>query len=339
MITKAILLAGGRGSRLFPLTETLPKPLLPIGNIPALSRILRNLEKTGINSATITLGYLGDKIVSRYGGIFRTLHLDYTREKEPLGTAGAVRAAVLGGADAALPAFASADKENSDTLVLSGDALFEGDLSALIETHHRYRADVTIAAKVVEDVTGYGVILGRPSRIESFLEKPDPDTTPSHLVNTGIYLLSRRVLSEIPASGPYDFGKQLFPALLRKGYTLACHVYDDYWCDIGTPQSYHAANLRYSGGESIVGNGCRLASSAILEKSVLFDRVRMEEATEAVNSVLCENVTLHGGVTVLSCVVGEGCELVESPPPGSLVFTEKGSITVRPLESGLPLPV
>ncbi len=337
MITKAILLAGGRGSRLFPLTESIPKPLLPIDNIPALSRIFRNLERTGIRHATVTLGYLGDKIAARYGGIFRTLHLEYSREEKPLGTAGAVKAAALISNEEALPAFARNEKTEDAYLVLSGDALFEGDLSELIETHNRRRADVTIAAKEVGDVTGYGVILGKPSRIESFLEKPDPSTAPSHLVNTGIYVLSRRVLEEIPA-GPYDFGRELFPALLRKGYTLCYHVYDDYWCDIGTPESFLSCNLRYSEGKTVLGNACRLAPTAKTRKSVFFDHVTLGDRSFAENSVLCEGVTLGEGVSVLSCVVGAGCELKVSPPPGSLVWSEGGKLALRPLETAV-LPI
>lgn len=330
MVTKAILLAGGRGTRLFPLTNDLPKPLLPIDNIPTLSRILRQLEKTDIRRATLTVGYLGEAIAARYGGLFRTLHLDYAYEQEPLGTAGAVRAAAFSDAQNA--------RDPDDILVLSGDALFEGDLSALIDTHYRHGNDVTLAAKLSEDVSGYGVILGQNARIEAFYEKPDPASTPSHLINAGIYLLSRRVLEEIP-DGRCDFARELFPSLLEKGYRLGYHVFDEYWCDIGTPKSYLEANLRYTGGKSAIGNQCRIAPSALLSADVLFDGVTLGEGVSVKNSILCRGVTLSDGVALVGSVVAAGCVLTTSPPPGSLVLADENGLVVRPLESGLLLPV
>ena len=328
MVTDVIILAGGKGTRLMPLTDTLPKPLLPVGNIPTLSHILRSLEKAGLRRATITVGYQKEAIIKRYGGIFRTIRLDYASEETPLGTAGAVRAAVL-------PAGYSTDQfgdrlsENGNVLVLSGDALFEGDLSEFIKSHERSGADVTIAAKQLHDVSGYGVITGSPSRIEAFVEKPNPETTPSHTVNIGMYLLSRRILSEIP-DGVYDFGKDLFPALLRKGYRLAYTLFTDYWCDIGTHQSYLAANLRQSGGGSVVGTRCTVAESAHIESSVLMDRVTLGENTSVAHSILASDVTVDDGVTLFHNVVGEGCYIRETPPPYTVLSMQNGNLIATP---------
>lgn len=335
MITDVIILAGGKGTRLAPLTDTLPKPLLPVGNIPTLSHILRSLEKAGIRRATITVAYQKDAIIKRYGGIFRTVKLDYAVEEKPLGTAGAVKSAVL-------PAGHSTDQfgdrlsDEGSILVLSGDALFEGDLSRLIKAHEQGGADVTIAAKYLNNVTGYGVMVGSPSRIERFVEKPNPEETPSHTVNIGIYLISRRVLCEIPDCF-YDFGKDLFPDLLQKGYRLAYTLFDDYWCDIGTHQSYLEANLRNSGGKSVVGARCAVSPSAHLESSVLMDQVTLGNNTSVCRSIVANNVSLADGVSLFHNVVGEGCEISQTPPPYTVLSMQNGKCTVTPLLSKEPL--
>jgi len=329
LVTDVIILAGGKGTRLSPLTDTLPKPLLPVGNIPTLSHILRSLEKAGIRRATITVGYKKEAIRERYGGIFRTIRLNYATEDAPLGTAGAVKAAVL-------PAGYSTDQfgdrltEEGDILVLSGDALFEGDLSHFIQSHEQNGADVTIAAKYIENVSEYGVMVGKPSRIETFVEKPSPENTPSHIVNIGMYLFSRRILSEIP-EGVYDFGKDLFPALLQKGYHLAYTLFTDYWCDIGTLESYLAANLRQSGGGSVIGSHCAIPLSAHIESCVIMDSVTLGENTSISHSIVASGVTVDDGVTLFHNVVGEGCHIISSPPPYTILSMQNGKITASAL--------
>ena len=335
MVTDVIILAGGKGTRLAPLTHTTPKPLLPVNNIPTLSRILRSLEKAGLRRATITVGYQKDAIIKRYGGIFRTIRLSYATEDKPLGTAGAVKAAVL-------PAGHSTDQfgdrlaEDGNILVLSGDALFEGDLTRLIRAHEQSRADVTIAAKEIEDVTGYGVMVGSPSQITAFVEKPSPESTPSHTVNIGIYLLSRRVLSEIP-NGVYDFGKDLFPALLKKGYRLAYTLFEDDWCDIGTHQSYLDANLKENNGKNVMGAKCTVLKDTKIESSLLLDEVSVGENCRISNSILASKVTIGDGVTLFHNVVGEGCTLTQTPPPHTAISWQNGMLSVTPLPETKPL--
>lgn len=294
MIRKAILMAGGRGQRLMPLTRHTPKPLLPIDNIPVMSRILRTLEKAGIRDVTITTGYLGEQIEERYKSQFRTLRLTYSRETVPLGTAGGVkRAAEL---------FPSADggtREDDPVLVASGDALFDFDLADFLNTHRKKGADVTMAAKIMEDVSGYGVILGEGGRVTGFAEKPDPRTTPSHRVNAGIYLITKRALKAIPAGVPYDFGRELFPALIERGETLAYYPFDSYWCDIGTPKAYLSCNLHYSGGKSSIGNRCSLDPTASVERSVLLDGCTVEAHCRVEGAILDRGVHLPAGSEVL----------------------------------------
>ncbi len=329
MITKVVLLAGGKGTRLAPLTDDLPKPLLPVNGIPTLSHILRALERLGVRRVTLAVGHKKEAIMQHYGCIFRTMRIDYSEEKTPLGTAGAVKAAVtpLGPAK---DIYGDALPGEGDVLVVSGDALFEGDLAAMIRAHINSGADLTIAAKRLDDVSGYGVITGSPSRIEDFIEKPDPEDTPSHTVNIGIYLFSSRLLAEIP-DGPYDFGRELFPSLLRKGYRLAYYLYDDYWCDVGTPESYLAANLRLSQGETVIGSKCRIDGSALLSQSVLYDGVTVEKGASVITSVVASGAVIGEGVRLIACLVGEGCTVRESPPENSALFLSDGRLTVTPL--------
>lgn len=299
--TSAILMAGGRGSRLGELTEHIPKPLLPVGNIPAMSRILRSLEKSGVKHASIATGYLAEAIENRYRSIFRSIRLSYSREQVPLGTAGAVRAAYF-------DALARGKiKGGADVMVLSADVIFEGDLGKLAATHAVNSADVTIAAVTRENVEGYGVILRKGDRIEGFIEKPERGAVASHLVNAGMYMLSERAIREIPEGRAYDFGKDLFPIMIEKGFSVCCCLYDDYWCDIGTPESYYECNMRSSGGENIIGNQCHIARSAKVKGSVLFDRVTVGEGASIEGSILLEGVTIPDGARIEpGSIVSEG---------------------------------
>ncbi len=285
-------MAGGRGKRLGQLTEKLPKPLLPIDNIPTISRVMRCCERAGIKHTVITTGYLGEKIKERYKGIFRSIHLDYSHEESPLGTAGGVKAAAKIG-------------ESGDILVLSGDAVYEGDITRLISLHYKKSADVTIGAKAVEDVTGYGVIVGKNSKIEGFVEKPKREESPSNIVNTGMYVISEKVLSEIP-DGEYDFGHQLFPVLLEKGFSLCYAPLDGYWCDIGSVEAYYNCNMRYSGGKNVIGNNCRIGKGAEISRSVLLDGVSVGERAVIKDSVVCTGAVIPKGARIQRALVGEG---------------------------------
>ena len=300
----AILMAGGRGSRLGELTRNIPKPLLPVDNIPAMSRILRSLEKSGVRSATIATGYMADAIENRYRGIFRSIRLFYSREKEPLGTAGAVRAAY----------FDALSKgrihDGADVMVMSADIIFEGDLGRLAALHAANSADVTVAAVIKDDVTGYGVITRSGNRIEDFVEKPEGAKPPSHLINAGAYMLSGRAIREIPEGRQYDFGRDLFPVMIQKGFTVCCCVYDDYWCDIGTQRSYYDCNMRFSGGENVIGNRCIIEPGAVVRGSVLFDGVTVRK-----------NARVEGSIILDGAQVSEGAVV----PAGSIVVKDEGS--------------
>lgn len=222
---KAIILAGGKGTRLKPLTDDLPKPMVKIINKPLLEYIVMQLKGFGFTEIALSLGYRSECIRSYFGdGKKFGVKLRYYVEEMPLGTAGAVKncADFIG---------------NEDVLVVSGDAFTDADLSSFFYFHKYKKALVTLALKRVSDPTGFGVVrLDRKNRVTRFVEKPTK--TSETLVNMGIYALNPRVLQYIP-DGPFDFGRQLFPRLVGKihGIETSC-----YWSDIGTLSSYYSTN-------------------------------------------------------------------------------------------------
>ena len=223
---KGVILAGGRGSRLMPLTKNMPKPLVPILDKPVMWYIIRLMRRAGIRDIAVTLGYLGEQIRGRFGdGSDLGVRLHYVCEDAPLGTAGGVK-----NAQAYL---------DEDFVVVSGDAYTDFDLSALVDFHYRHWGMMTLAAYNVPDPSHFGVILSRADGlITSFQEKPVHPL--SHLVNTGIYVADRRVLSLIPLAN-YDFARDLFPRLLGNLYACECN---GMWSDIGTLPSYYMTNYQ-----------------------------------------------------------------------------------------------
>lgn len=233
---KAVLLAGGRGSRLMPLTENKPKPLVELLGKPTICYLLDLIEKTSINEVYITLGYKGSQIRDYLGSNYGSLSLRYSYENKPLGTSGGVK--ILD------------NKLNEDFIVLSGDIYTDVDLNSLIEFHYKKRGMATLLSCRVDNPSSFGVIVKDQSgRIIDFEEKPLKPS--SNLVNGGIYVFSRDVLSFIP-DGFSDFSRDIFPSLSPiYGYDPPC-----FWSDIGTLSAYYNVNLmlasRYEEGQKRV---------------------------------------------------------------------------------------
>ena len=217
---KAVIMAGGEGSRLRPLTCDRPKPLVPVCNRPVLAYILDLLAQHGFQEVFLTLGYMPAAISSYFGDEYAGMRLHYVVEEAPRGTAGGV---------------AMLREHLDDTfVVVSGDALTDVDLSALVAFHKERRAVATLAMTRVESPLEYGVVMtDRSGRIRRFLEKPGWGEVFSDTVNTGIYVLEPSVLTGVPAGRLYDFSKDLFPSLLAMDVPMYGAVADGYWCDIG----------------------------------------------------------------------------------------------------------
>src|SRR6185503_7850936 len=202
---KAVVMAGGEGTRLRPLTSNQPKPMVPIVGKPCMEHILELLREHGMTDVVVTVAFLPQAIRSYFGtGDTLGMQIGYSVEESPLGTAGSVRLA--------------ADQLNETFLVISGDALCDIDLTALIQFHKEKGAAVTIGLKSVDNPLEFGIVVtDEDGRVERFLEKPSWSQVFSDTINTGIYVLEPEVLRHVPTDGPYDFSKELFPLLLEMG--------------------------------------------------------------------------------------------------------------------------
>lgn len=232
---QAIIMAGGIGSRLKPLTNDIPKPMVPIIDRPVLELIIKHIRKHNIVDIAITLSYKADIIMNRFGdGSEYGVNIEYFTEKEPLGTAGGVK---------------NTQKFiKDDFIVISGDAVTDIDISEMYQYHKDKQAIITLACKEVEDVSGMGVLsIAEDGKVLEFREKPD--YSEEKLVNTGIYIMGPKALELIP-DGFYDFGRNLLPSM-KEG--LYAYETKKFWSDIGTLASYYITNHYVANNPEIFG--------------------------------------------------------------------------------------
>lgn len=234
---KAIIMAGGEGSRLRPLTCDCPKPMMRLMDKPVMQYALELLRAHGVTQIAATLGYLPDAIEDYFGdGSDFGVSIRYYVEKTPLGTAGGVRQA--------------ADFLDETFIVLSGDGVTDLDITAALEYHKTGRALATLVLRREENPCEYGVVsCDDDGRIRAFYEKPARCDMISDTINTGIYILEPEILPLIPADRPFDFGHELFPQLVREGTPVFGYVMDGYWCDIGDVRAYLGAHIAAMNGE------------------------------------------------------------------------------------------
>src|SRR3954470_22090061 len=228
---RAVVSPGGEVTRLLPLTSNQPKPMVPICGKPCIEHIVELLHSHGVDDIVVTLAFLPQVIRGYLGdGSSHGVRLEYSVEESPLGTAGSVK---------------NAQELLDDTfIVISGDALCDFDLTRLVEFHRDRGALATLALKSVDNPLEFGVvIIDEDGRVERFLEKPSWGQVFSDTINTGVYVLEPEVLRNVPADEPYDFSKQLFPALLSRGKHLYGHVLEGYWQDVGNLEQYRQANF------------------------------------------------------------------------------------------------
>jgi mannose-1-phosphate guanylyltransferase/phosphomannomutase len=228
---KAVVMAGGEGTRLRPLTSNQPKPMVPIVGKPCMEHIVELLGKHGFEDIVVTLAFMPQAIRGYFGaGETQGVSIRYSVEETPAGTAGSVKLAE--------------DALDEPFLVISGDALCDIDLGALVRFHREKEALVTIGLKSVDNPLEFGIVVtDDEGRVERFLEKPSWGQVFTDTINTGIYVLDPEVLRHIPTDRPYDFSKELFPLLLEMGRPLYGFVADGYWQDIGNLDQYRQANF------------------------------------------------------------------------------------------------
>ena len=326
---KAVVMAGGEGTRLRPLTSNQPKPMVPVVGKPCMEHILELLREHGMSEVIVTVAFLPQAIRSYFGqGESLGMQIGYSVEESPLGTAGSVRLA--------------ARQLDETFLVISGDALCDVDLSKLVAFHKEKGAAVTIGLKSVDNPLEFGIVVtDEDGRIERFLEKPSWGQVFSDTINTGIYVLEPEVLKHVPTDRPYDFSKELFPYLLEMGRPMYGYVMDGYWQDIGNLDQFRTANfdaldekvrlnipgIRIRGnvwlgegveigdleqieGPAYIGNYCRIAAGASVgSHSVLSNSVTLRERTRTTRSVIDASTHIGRSSLIEGAILGRSCDI------------------------------
>ena len=264
---KSVIMAGGEGTRLRPVTGEMPKPLVPFLGRPMLEHIILLLKNHGFDDICIAVKYRAEDIIHAFGDGERLgVHLQYRTESTPLGTAGGVKNC---------GDFCG----NEDFLVISGDAACDFDLNKLMQAHKNANAAITVALYRNAQPLHYGLaVTDRDGFIRAFVEKPPWSGVVTDLVNTGIYVISPRAMEHVPAGQKFDFAKDLFPLLMNKGEKLLGVPMEGYWCDVGTPLSYYQScvdalegRLKLTPGEGFRVSSEDCADSDAPDGAVWFD--------------------------------------------------------------------
>jgi mannose-1-phosphate guanylyltransferase len=341
---QALVLAGGEGTRLRPLTLTVPKPVMPLAGRPFLSFMLDWLRGHGVDDVLLSCGFLAHAVEDVLGDEYEGMQLRYVHEDSPLGTAGPMRLA----ADEGLLA--------ERLLVLNGDVLTDMDLTAQLAFHEERGAKATLALIAVDDTSSYGVVpTNDDGSVIEFREK-QPGPAPTNRINAGAYVLEREVVDLIPSGRSVSFEREIFPALVENG--LYGFHQEGYWIDIGTPERYlestydllagrvestlperdETGSLIYEpaltagahiGPQSVLGQHCSVGVGATIDRSVLHQRVTVGAEATIQESVLGEGVR-----------VGDGAQVGPNAMLGSGAIVEAGEV-VEPgarLEPGERVP-
>jgi len=352
---RAVVLVGGEGTRLRPLTLTTPKQMLPIVEQPMIERVIGHLARHGIDDAVLSLGYRPDAFISAYPeGTIAGVTVSYAVEPTPLDTAGAIR-------------FAARHASVDETfVVVNGDVLTDLDLSELVAFHRRSGAEATISLTPVDDPSAFGVVpTDDEGRVEAFIEKPPRDEAPTNLINAGTYVFEPSVLGRIPEVGRVSVERDTFPALVGAG-SLFAQRSDAYWLDTGTPDAYlraHAdlllgrrpgppapdAELDPSLGSgvwrigdvdvrstsvarSLFGRGAAIAPGAVVEESVVGAGAVIEEGATVIGSVLlpearvAARARVEGSVIGPGAIVGQRCVIHPLSVVGAGAVTASGTV-------------
>jgi mannose-1-phosphate guanylyltransferase len=344
---QALILVGGEGTRLRPLTSRVPKPVVPLAGRPFMSYMLEWLHGHGVDRAILSCGFLPDGVRAVLGdGSQWGVELTYVEEPSPLGTGGALKYAE--------------DLLDERFFMLNGDILSDMDLTAQLAQHEATGARATLALIGVDDPSAYGLVRRREDRsVREFVEKPNLDEIDTHLINAGAYILERSVLADMaPAGTRISIERDVFPRLVDHG--LYGFEATGYWMDIGTPQRYlqatwdilegevrtdvgrrvaeangvlcedeHAAAVH---GPAVIGRGCQIAPTAtVTGRTVLGDRVRLAHNTHVDSSVILDGAVVDHHTRVTRCIIGPGatigdhCRLEETAMVGQDVRLGAGN--------------
>jgi mannose-1-phosphate guanylyltransferase/phosphomannomutase len=338
---KAVIMAGGEGTRLRPLTSNQPKPMLPMANRPMMEHVVLLLRQHGFTEIVVTVAFMANAVRSYFGdGSELGVRMVYATEETPLGTAGSVLNA--------------RDELDERFLVISGDVLTDIDLAAVVRFHEEKGALATLALHSVPDPLEFGIVItNEDGSVERFLEKPTWGQVFSDTINTGIYVLEPEIFDFIPAEGASDFSGDVFPAVLAAGRPIYGFVSEGYWEDVGTTEAYLKAHndildrkvaVEMDGfplrpgvwlgkgstldpeatveGPALIGDNCSVAAGAVLgQYTTLGDNVRVAESAEVRHSMVGDNCYIGAGARVEGSAVGRACDLREGArlEPGAVL--------------------
>ena len=330
--TDAVILVGGKGTRLRPLTNSIPKPMLPVAGAPFLEHLLARIKEAGMTHVVLGTSFKAEVFEEHFGdGSHLGLEIEYVVEDEPLGTGGGIRNVL--------------DHLRYDrAMVFNGDVLGGTDLQAVLNTHVEQEADVTLHLLRVSDPRAFGCVpTDADGRVSAFLEKTEDP--PTDQINAGSYVFNRSVIEQIPAGRPVSVEREIFPGLLEAGARVFGHVDQAYWRDMGTPADFVRGSsdlvrgiapsplLAGRNGESLVdessaiaggalllggtviGRGVEVGGGARVEESVIFDGVQIEAGATVERCVIAAGVRIGARAHLVDCVIGEGavigarCEL------------------------------
>ena len=314
-----ILLVGGFGTRLLPLTNKTPKPMLPIANLPVTEHQLLAAKAAGITKVVLATAYLAETFTPYFGdGSKWGIELKYALESEPLGTGGAIRNAA--------ELILSEISENEPIVVFNGDVLSRHDLAAQIDLHQSSSAAVTLHLVNVEDARPYGCVpFDESGRVTDFLEKMENPIT--NTINAGCYVFSPQVIKEIELGKVVSVEREVFPELLKRGRVVQAFVDNSYWLDMGTPKALLKGSQDYVGaGEFIVGENSKISSSAkISGASAIGNNVTIGANVEISASIIRDGVTIAQG-SKLENVFIEANTTVPEKTQASAAYLANGEI-------------
>lgn len=307
-----ILLVGGFGTRLKPLTNQTPKPMLPVGGLPVTEHQLLAAKRAGITKVILATSYLSEIFTPYFGdGSKWGLQLEYAVEKEPLGTGGAIRnAAELVGLEAAKAA-------NEEFVIFNGDVLSHHSLAAQLDFHKKNKADATLHLINVADARAFGCVpTDEDGRVTAFLEKMDRPIT--NAINAGCYILSPSVIADIPLNKVVSVERETFPNLVSSGRPIFGYTEQSYWLDIGTPAALFKGSRDLVNGDFVAGSGTNFGSgSRAIGGSSIGRNSQIGEGVLIVNSIIGDSVRIGDNAVIENSFVLHGSAV----GPGEKIFS------------------
>ncbi|GAA0919967.1 NDP-sugar synthase [Pseudonocardia zijingensis] len=323
---EAVVLVGGKGTRLRPLTLSAPKPMLPTAGVPFLAHLLSRIQAAGVRRVVLGTSYLAETFSEFFGdGAAMGLEIEYVVETEPLGTGGGIRNV-------------SKYLTAPDVLVFNGDVLCGTDLNAVVETHRRTKADATLHLVRVQDPRAFGCVpTDEDGRVTAFLEKTEDP--PTDQINAGCYVFRREVIEQIPEGRPVSVERETFPGLLESGARVSGHVDAAYWRDLGTPLDLvkgsadlvrgvaPSAALPGPTGESLLLDGAQVDDTARVFGGTIVGRdVRIGRGARVDGSMLFDGAVVEDNARVVNSVVGTGARVEESAAVYDAVIGDRATV-------------